>query len=173
MSPTIKANATNVPGQDLGADPTPANEDVYQAEDGANGADESSTGHLTQEHVLGAMLIDVLMNRNTSVGRMHVAPRRDPEPREYEAELIRGHNRLLSRTPDSLWFRNGVRVPITAKEYEYLRDSCARQKFEDRHAQELVVRRVPVFRFYRDGEALPDREWPEERLPMRTPDTWR
>ncbi len=173
MSPTIKANANHVPGQDPGADPTPAIEGAHQADDGLDGAGESPAGHPTQAHVLGELLIDVLMNRNASVGRMHVAPRRDPEPREYEAELIRGHNRMLSRTPDSLWFRNGERVPITAKEHDYLRDSCARQKFEDRHAQELVIRLVPVFRFYKDGKALPDREWPEERLPMRTPDTWR
>ncbi len=172
MSLTSKAKAANDTGQVPGVDLTPANEDEHQADDGLDGAGESPAEHPTKEHVLGELLIDVLMNRNASVGRMHVAPRRDPEPREYEAELIRGHNRMLSRTPDSLWFRKGERVPITAKEHDYLRDSHARQKFEDRHAGELVVRRVPVFRFYKNGEALPDREWPEERLQMCSPDTW-
>ena len=172
MSPTSKANATRGPDQAPGVDSTPSNEDELHPDDIVNGT-ESPPDQRTPEHVLGAMLIDVLLSQGTSVGRMQTAPRRDPEPREYEAELIRGHNRLLSRTPDSIWFRQGERVPITAKEYEYLRDSDARQKFEDRHARELVVRRVPVFRFYQDGKALPDREWAEERLPMRTPATWR
>ena len=173
MSPTSKASTTHVPGQAPGDDNTPIGEDVHQVDDGLDGAGESPPGPRTAEHVLGEMLLELLAGRSTDAEPLRRAPRRDPEPRDFEAELIRGHNRLLSRTPDSIWFRHGERVPITAQEFDYLRDSCARQKFEDRHARELVVRLVPVFRFYKDGAALPDREWPEERLPMRTPDTWR
>ena len=40
MSPTSKANATQVPEQAPGADPTPAIEGAHQVDDGLDGAGE-------------------------------------------------------------------------------------------------------------------------------------
>ena len=171
MAPTSKSKSTHVDAEPTGVDPSPAADDA-QTRHGSGGAGEPPQSTRTPEHELGSLLLDLLAGRSADSGSLQKVPRRDPGPRDYEAELIRGHKRVLSRTPDSIWFRKGERVPISAKEYDYLRKTHARQKFEDRHADELVIRKVPVFRFYKDGRPLPDSEWPEERLPMRTPKTW-
>ena len=173
MARTKKSKTIEVAKQGAEADPVRAGDDIHQDEDGqyVDGG-LGPTDPEPVEQTIVELLLDALVNRQATSRRSNGAPERDPGPRVFEAELIRGRSFVLSRSPESTRFLHGERVPITATEYDYLRESHARQKFEDRHAGELVVRLVPVFRFYKDGKALPDREWPEERLPMRTPETW-
>ena len=60
-------------------------------------------------------------HRVTSADRKDLAaPPRDDGDREIEAELVRGISYALARSPRSVIFEFGTRVPITRKEFDYL-----------------------------------------------------
>ena len=103
-------------------------EELHKAQDGDVAGELEPPDELI-EHTIVELLLDALVKREATPRRSNGAPERDPGPRAYEAELIRGRNFVLSRSPNSVWIRPNERVAITAEEDEYLRDSHARQKF--------------------------------------------